>query len=286
MDWLTFIARLEALYANRSQEDMLRAAKERVKSQEMESTFRFGKQHLELTRGVDRSLKEYTDGSGKAYTAAAWSADPFSTPTPFASTLRTINGEEGKKDGGNTGGNAGAGGNAGGRGRQRNRGGNKGGQKRDRSPTPEAAAAASSQPHDGRRDEANREHQRQLSNKRQRDNKGHFVAAVKPEGDPASGSNSTPLGSRPGFRKGYDSAGKEVNIRGPCNSCGLNHQWRDCRRNPNARSYNADKAQEQGPHFIAKLPGYKLGDENGAYRSNPAFIASSQRDRVAGAGSQ
>ena len=245
--------------------------------------------YTHVQRGADRSLKEYTDGSGKAYTAAAWSADPFSTPTPLASTLRTVNGE--KKDGGNTGGNAGAGSGAGGRGRQRNRGGKGGqqqhaGQKRDRSPSVEAAAAASSQPHDGRRDEANREHQRQLSNKRQRDNKGHFVAAVKSEGGPASGSNSTPLGPRAGFRKGHDSAGKEINIRGPCHSCGLNHQWKDCRRNPDAPRHDPERLGEKGLHFIAKLPGYKLGDENGAYRNNPAFSSTNPRDRVAGAGSQ
>jgi len=77
-----------------------------------------------------------------------------------------------------------------------------------------------------------------------------------------------------------------VTIMGPCRSCALNHTWETCRRNPNAPRFDPRLKDQQGPHWIAKIPGYKLGDENGAYKSNPNLPPFQPRDRVAGAGQQ
>lgn len=277
--WLELISRLEVLYGSRNQNDMLSATREQIQLQTAEAAIRSDNQHLELTRGVDRNLKEFTDGSGKKFTAASWSADPFATPTPLASTVRAVNGEDSKP----------AAAASTGQGRQRGRGGRGGkqqaGQKRARSPSPDAAAA--SPPHDGRSSEAQRENLRQAANKRPRDSQGHFKPGVKHEqGGPASGSNATPLGNRGSQRTGTDSKGNPVVIKGPCTSCGLNHVWKACRRNPNSKKHDPHLKDETGPHYIATLPGYKLGDEFGAFRDNPHFEPSTARDRVAGAGSQ
>jgi hypothetical protein len=280
--WLEFIARLEVLFRHRNPDAMLRATQERLRMQQASATIQGSKQHMELTRGVDRPLKDFVNGGGQKVSVAEWAEDPFQTPAPLASTLRAINGGSSSTD-------SGAASSQGGRGRQRNRGG-RGGQKRARSPSPPplaAAATVAASPHDGRQDDDYRERQRQNANKRPRDSKGHFRPGVKNEHTGhASGANATPQGSGPPERYGVDTAGTKVIVRGPCSSCGLNHHWDFCKRNPQARNFVESERGKTGLHFLATLDGYRPGDENGAYKKLPSFIAQRGTGRANSAGQQ
>lgn len=265
--WLDFLSRLDVIYESRSEEDVLRTAKEQSDLRGAKAAIIGADHYHDLTHGVSRPLKDYVNNAGKKISAADWAFDPFATPAPLASSLRALNagvkGEHIEAPG------------AGGRNRQRNRGG-RGGQKRARSPSPpEPAAAAAASSHDGRHDDAYRERQRQNANKRPRDDKGHFKPGVKHEqqSGPASGANATPQGGGPPERHGVDTAGAKVIVRGPCPSCGLNHTWDGCKRNPQARNFVESERGKTGLHFLATLDGYRPGDENGAYKKLPSFIA-------------
>jgi hypothetical protein len=259
LSWLEFISRVEVLFAHRSPEQMMRATKERLQLQASTAAIRGANQHTGLSRGVERPLKEFVDGAGRKVTVADWLEDPFQTPAPLASTLKAAHVDARGNDSAAAAVAPAA--VAPGRNRQRNRG-NRGGQKRGRSPSPpEDAAAAAAAPSDGRQSEAYREKQRQIASKRPRNEKGHYLPSVKGEqGARASGPNAAPLGPRP-LRKDVDSNGAEVTIRGPCSSCGLNHPWDLCRRNPNSPKFQQEERGKTGLHYIAALDGYRLGDE-------------------------
>jgi hypothetical protein len=259
-DWITLTAHLEYLYTLRDPHAMVDTARSAVRLNRAKQQIMEDDRPTQLANGVHRPNVEYTDMRGHRRTLPSFYDNPYEAPTPTLETIHAI-GERAP---------AAAASSSGGSAPQQSKGKRKRG-KRGRSdePTTDDEPPAASSQHDGRGNEANREHQRALAAKKPRDEKGHFV---KREGNaPATGSNATPLGSR-AVHKGRNTAGREVEIRGPCSGCGLNHTWERCRRNKNWVGYKEEEGRKTGKHWIAAIPGYKLGDEiEGSYKALPGY---------------